>query len=198
MILVYGVGINDSSTPVDTTVKGVRVKCPFYKRWSAMLERCYSPRLHKTNPTYVGCSVCDEWIVFSNFRKWMKSQDWMGMELDKDLLVDGNKVYSPKACCFVDLATNRLLNKSAASRGKFPIGVYFQESDGLYVAQCCDGHEQKYLGGYSTPEAAHKVYLKYKSGVILRAAEKQTDSRVKAALIARAKAMLSNQGAGNE
>lgn len=188
--LVHGVGVNDSKESVYMLVNGKWDRCPYYRKWAAMLERCYSPKSHKKHPTYIDCSVCDEWLYFSNFKVWMEAQDWEGMELDKDLIIDGNRVYSPDACCFIDRATNGLLKESAASNGDCPTGVYFRKDTRVYVARCCDENYQKHLGIFKTQEPAHKAYLKYKSGVILRAAEKQTDNRVKGALIARADALL--------
>ncbi len=47
---IYGVGTNDANYLVVN--KGVR--CPYYKKWSSMLERCFSKSLHKKHPTYIG------------------------------------------------------------------------------------------------------------------------------------------------
>lgn len=88
---IYGVGTNDANYLVVN--KGVR--CPYYKKWSSMLERCFSKSLHKKHPTYIGCTVCNEWLLFSNFRSWMMKQEWVGMELDKDIISIGNKKYCP-------------------------------------------------------------------------------------------------------
>ena len=104
--LVYGVGINDAEYVVVKreevgNVDGKRKRktvwrCPFYKTWSSMLRRCYSTKYQERCPTYMGCSVSEEWHTFSVFRNWMESQDWQDTQLDKDLLVEGNKVYSPE------------------------------------------------------------------------------------------------------
>ena len=51
-----------------------------------MLQRCYSPKNHAKNPTYIGCYVAKEWLTFSNFKAWMGSQQWQGMELDKGVI----------------------------------------------------------------------------------------------------------------
>ena len=71
-----------------------------------MLQRCYSESHLVRQPTYKGCSVCEEWLTFSNFKSWMEQQDWEGKQLDKDLLVYKNKIYSPETCVFVSSVIN--------------------------------------------------------------------------------------------
>ena len=104
--LVHGVGVNDSD--YDTRNQKNGWLCPFYVKWCTMLRRCYSLKWHKQYPTYIGCSVCPEWRYFSKFRLWMSTQNWKGMDLDKDILVKGNQVYSPDTCCFIPAAINSL------------------------------------------------------------------------------------------
>ncbi len=104
--LVHGVGVNDANY----NVHGKEGRCPFYTKWYDMLKRCYSSRFHKQYPSYIGCSVCPEWCYFSKFRFWMENQKWEGMELDKDILVKGNRVYSPDTCCFIPQAINVLFS----------------------------------------------------------------------------------------
>ena len=62
--LICGVGVNDANY----ATSGKRM-CPFYRRWINMLERCYSEKFQEKNPTYRGCSVCEEWLTFSNFKR---------------------------------------------------------------------------------------------------------------------------------
>lgn len=103
--IVFGVGINDVGR-VSNNKNGANYRCPFYARWHSMITRCYSEKFQYKNPSYIGCSVCDEWLTFSNFKRWMEQQDWHGKDLDKDILVKGNRVYSPETCMFVDRKTN--------------------------------------------------------------------------------------------
>ncbi len=66
-----------------------------------MLQRCYSESYLNKRPSYRGCSVCEEWKTFSNFMAWMKNKNMENLELEKDILVPGNKLYSPETCVFV-------------------------------------------------------------------------------------------------
>ena len=53
-----------------------------------MLERCYSEFYHVSNPCYVDCKVCDEWLNYSNFVEWYLKNyyeiDGETMQLDKN------------------------------------------------------------------------------------------------------------------
>lgn len=83
--LVYGVGITDTKHAV--TVGGRPIKT--YDTWVGVLERCYSAVWQARRPTYIGCTVEDSWLHFSVFERWMLEQDYVGKELDKDLLIPG-------------------------------------------------------------------------------------------------------------
>lgn len=112
--LKYGVGINDLLYAENDRA---------YSYWNSMLRRCYSEVALKLNPSYRGCSVCDEWRVYSNFKKWFEDNYVEGYELDKDILCKGNKVYSPDTCCFVPKRINSLMITCRSARGKYPIGI---------------------------------------------------------------------------
>lgn len=191
--LVYGVGINDSTTTTQycKVVKrnGKRVsqlvwRCPYYSKWSEMLRRCYSDSLHKRNRRYLNCIVCKEWLTFSNFKSWMEKQAWEGKHLDKDILIQGNKLYSYHTACFVDQRTNKFVLDSLAIRGEYPIGVYFDKSRQKYVAECADpfGVNGKFIGRFDTPEEAHLAWKAKKHEYACMLADLQDDPRVADAL----------------
>ena len=77
-----------------------------YISWKGMLERCYSPKWHKEKPTYIGCTVCDEWLNFQAFAEWYDASYITGFQLDKDIKLIGNKIYSPENCKFVSSGDN--------------------------------------------------------------------------------------------
>lgn len=185
---VQGVGVNDSGYRTQYFTGGKRVWiCPFYKTWKDMLVRAYSEREQKRYPRYEGCSVCEEWLTFSNFKAWMEVQEWEGCQLDKDLLFPGNKIYSPETCLFVPQEINKFLTESTASRGEWPIGVHFKKSGGTFHSQVNNPFTKirEYLGSFDSPEEAHLAWLKRKSELATELAKTQSDDRVAAALIAR-------------
>ena len=193
--LVCGVGINDAGYVVKKleTIGYVNGKqkrklvwvCPYYRVWENMLKRCYSVRWQEKNPSYIGCSVAEEWLVFSAFKNWMEKQEWEGGQLDKDLLVEGNKVYSAEACVFVTRAVNMFAIDSGASRGEWPIGVDWHKGKKKFRALCSNPLTKKrgHIGYFDCEQEAHKAWLKRKTELAHELAAIQTDERVAKALI---------------
>ena len=163
--LVYGVGINDYKG----NTKYNHVHIPSYHTWVQMLKRCYSKEYLDKRPTYRGCSVCEEWWSFSNFKKWFDDNYIDGYSLDKDILFKHNKLYSPDTCCFVPNEINVLLCKSDAKRGKMPIGVYERKMvNGYKYVAYVNNNIQKHfhLGTFDTPEEAFQAYKQAKESHI--------------------------------
>ena len=97
-----------------------------YKIWHAMIQRCYDAKHLERMPHYEGSSVCEEWKILSNFKKWFDDPNngyVKGYFLDKDVRVKGNKVYSPETCCFLPPKISSITTQSNALRGALPIGV---------------------------------------------------------------------------
>lgn len=142
-----------------------------YLIWKSMLQRCYYKKLHDRCPTYKESSVYEEWHNFQNFAKWFDENyytiDGERMELDKDILVKGNKTYSPDTCIFVPHRINTLFIKCDSSRGELPLGVCFDKVKKKYEVRCNDyPNKQKRIGRYSTPESAFFAYKAYKEQLI--------------------------------
>lgn len=182
--LVYGVGVNDAKKHVDSLVDGIRVVCPFYRTWKNMLRRSYSAEYQLKYPTYVGCVVAEPWLKLSEFRLWMETQDWKGKVLDKDLLIPGNKIYSPETCVFVDAITNSFIIDCGASRGAWPIGVYWHKRNQKFLASCRNSFTRKpeRLGSFTCENKAHQAWKKRKHELACQLADLQDDQRVADAL----------------
>lgn len=83
-----------------------------YKHWTHMIQRCYVEAEEFKN--YADVWVKPEWHNFQNFTNWALMQvgfdkNW---QIDKDILVQGNKEYGPDVCCFVPARINSLVIKS--------------------------------------------------------------------------------------
>ena len=201
--LVYGVGLNDADYVVQKKetigyVDGKRKqklvwKCPFYRVWKDMLTRCYSDKYQEKRPTYIGCTVTEEWLTFSVFKDWMEKQNWKGNQLDKDILFEGNKVYSAETCVFVTGMVNSFTIDCGVARGEWLIGVCWSKAAEKFQSQCRNPFSKKveHLGYFTCEQQAHEAWLKRKLELAKELAAVQTDERVAKALVNR----YSNTGA---
>jgi len=176
--LVFGIGINDYEGSVNIDGKFIKS----YKVWQSMLNRCYNEKFQERCPTYIGCSVADEWKYFSNFKKWFDTNyrgdlDNLGIrvELDKDLLIEGNKIYSSDNCVFLPNSVNSFLTNKQKNNTSGYIGVYWNKQKNKWEAHIRDGYGKlKYLGCFINLKDAS---LAYQHGRALRAMEIQEQMR---------------------
>lgn len=159
--LIHGVGVNDADYPVTSIVDGKRVKCKIYETWSNMIARCYSSAYKKGKPTYEGSVVCDQWLIFSSFKRWMDGQDWQGKCLDKDYLLHGNKIYSPETCLFIPKLINSFIASTITKRKELLCGAFFNEKTGRFYAKCSNPFTGKNinLGTFNTEREAHDSWM---------------------------------------
>lgn len=181
----YGVGIND----YEGRVFDNRLTHKCYRTWLGMLERCYSKRLKKKYKTYTDCKSCDEWIYFTKFKEWFDKNYKEGYQLDKDILVQGNKTYSPETCCFVPQYINKLLLSGNSQRDKYKRGVCFRKDINKFIPFINLNGKITYLGCFNTENEAFETYKKAKCEHIKEVATKalsngDIDKRVYDALIA--------------
>lgn len=182
---VCGVGINDivGSSATHTDIRML---------WKGILDRCYGKMVTEA---YKGCSICDRWVKLSNFIadiEKMPNFDKLfrqGWSLDKDIIVKGNKVYSPDTCCIVPSEVNSLFIYQKPNRGGLPIGVTFNIRDGRFTAQLSkrltEG-KQRLRKNFKTAEEAFLFYKEAKESYIKDVAnmyKDQLDSRCYEAMV---------------
>jgi len=171
---IYGVGfLGEGKYKTHTNNK--TTKC--YKTWAHMMDRCYNMNSYEKKHTYKDCTVCEEWHNFQNFAKWYDENFYEindeVMCIDKDILMKGNKIYSPETCVFVPQHINNLFVKDNAKRGEYYIGVFRTKNSSSYISQCNNnGVGVAYLGSYDTPEEAYDVYKTHKEILIKKIADK--------------------------
>ena len=144
-----------------------------YRLWVNLLGRTVDPTKTKILPTYANVTICDEWLSYSKFKEWFDNPAngyKEGYSLDKDILVKGNKIYSPETCCFVPQDVNVLFTKRTKSRGEYPIGVNLG-TNGKYCASLRLNKERKYLGYFDSPEEAFYAYKEAKEAHLKHVAE---------------------------
>lgn len=154
---VFGVGVNDM---INMT------RSDAYMTWFQMLNRCYNEN-STTHNRYIDCEVAKEWHTLSNFYEWFKDPSngyKKGYCLDKDILFKGNRIYSPKTCCFVPNEINTMFQNSASIRGKYPIGV--QRVKGKYTASFNCYGKFTHIGYFNMPEEAFIAYKNAKEAYI--------------------------------
>ena len=134
-----------------------------YAAWRNMLMRCYDETNIANQRTYKGCSVCDEFLDFQVFAEWYTSHEsyGLGYELDKDLLVKGNKIYSPETCTFLPKELNVMLNKERVNKG-ISLGVTKREDYDKYRAVVGKNGVRTHIGDYDTAEEASAAYVEAK------------------------------------
>lgn len=147
-----------------------------YKLWGNMLIRCYDSKYQEKESTYKGCTVCDEWLYFSNFKKWFDDpangyRD--GYQLDKDILGNGAKVYSPETCCFVPQEINNMFTKYT-NKDNLHQGLSINRIGRIYTRLGMDG-KRKVLGTFDTSEEAFIVYKEAKESYIKKIAQQYYD-----------------------
>ena len=84
-----------------------------------MFIRSYDEKYQQRQPTYIGCKVSDEFCNFQNFAEWYSHYIYKckyPLEIDKDLLYEGNKIYSPRTCCLLPKEINTTLNSKRHDR----------------------------------------------------------------------------------
>lgn len=166
---MYGVGIAGLESTRDQDGKNLGS----YQCWIDMLKRCYSLKFQKTSPSYIGCTVKEDWLSYSNFKVWYDKNYYSidgcpKTELDKDILYKGNKIYSSSTCIFAPKNINMLFTKF----NSLPLGVYLNKELNKYEVKCRDNKGKRiYLGVYKNVAEAFKVYKDYKESIIKKVAE---------------------------
>lgn len=183
--IICGVGyIGKARNYINKTSKNYAYTC-----WLNMIKRCYDKKIQCKHPTYTQCTVCDQWHCYTEFEKWFNKNYVQGWCLDKDILIKGNKIYSPYTCCFVPNEINALFTKRQRHRGNTPIGVIYckpqRRFKECYKAVICKGNTKVHLGCFSTAEKAFNAYKIAKEEWIKDIANKwkdKLDPRVYAAM----------------
>lgn len=143
-----------------------------YRAWYGMLRRAYCPKYHAGKPTYVDCSVTEEWLDYQEFANWFEGHEYSnrGYELDKDLLLPGNKIYAPDRCVFVPRELNNLLIDSGAARGQYLQGVSLNKRGNNFRARIVINGKLGHLGCFDTEQEAYHAYKEAKEANVKRMA----------------------------
>ena len=153
-----------------------------YHTWYNLFIRCYDEKAFIKHGTYAQCEVCDEWYLYENFYEWLHQQEnftqWLNnpdWDIDKDIIIKGNKIYTPDNCSLVPKNVNMLFLTNKQIRGPYPIGVTYDKRIDRYVARCNNPLTEKreYLGRYNSVTQAFLAYKKRKEQIIKQVAEQE-------------------------
>ena len=157
---IYNLGINDVK-------EDLKIGSPLHEKyliWRGIIARVSNIK------RYENTNICTEWLRFSNFLCWVDKQTFKGKDLDKDLLSDNQKLYSPKTCCFLPPNINSFIvgcgNKTHSE------GVSWRKKEQKYCARITDPfvksksnptkNKRVWLGYYEDVPSAHEVWRKHK------------------------------------
>lgn len=174
---VYGVGIVGNKYP--SSIENSR-HTKEYEAWRSILCRSFDAKYKIEKSSYKDVTCCDEWLLYENFYEWVHSQSnfdkWhnnKGWNVDKDIIVKNNKIYSPETCCLVPRNVNILFVRNVSQRGNLPIGVQYRRNNQKYIAQCRNVFDDNTitLGFYNSVEEAFSAYKQYKEYIIQKVAK---------------------------
>lgn len=175
---LFGIGYTDEGKYPGVIVTESRTKtAPSYNAWRNMLRRCYDENDRYMYPTYAECTVNPVWHYYQTFAEFYHTDPWRqdGWHLDKDLLVKGNKVYSPETCVFAPAAINCLVKGSESRRGNSPIGVFYNEAKRKYIAHYRKGGKSVYIGRFDDPVEAFYATKEKKEALMKSIADEWRD-----------------------
>lgn len=125
-----------------------------YNTWSNIILRCYSDKHRYLFESYPECEICEEWCNFQIFAKWYDENYYPvegRLHIDKDVLVSGNKIYSPDKCLLLPQRINMIF-MSKPNKQCLPSGIRKIKSG--YVAT----YNGKRIDTYKTLEEAVKSH----------------------------------------
>lgn len=169
--LLYGKGVY---TQGEYSSKENGKQSHVYGIWKGIIERCYSERSLMKNPTYIDCTVCDEWLHFQTFAHWLMSNEFQGLgyQIDKDILSPESKIYSPETCVLVPAEINMLLVASDKKKGLYPVGVAWKKDRNKFHAKIRRHGKTRHIGYFATCDEAEAAYIHAKKAYVKEIADK--------------------------
>lgn len=153
-----------SLTGVTNSLYGVKQE-KSYIVWHNLLQRTLNDSRKQNLPTYEDCKLCDEWKDYATFKEWYYNPIngyREGYQLDKDLLVPGNKTYSPDTCCFLPKYINTFFRERIKT-DRLPKGV--KKNGNRYQARFMKKGKMFLFKG-ETPKEAFTKYKEAKEQYI--------------------------------
>lgn len=125
--------------------------------------------IQNRHESYIGTH--NDFLNYQTFTDWCQNQygymhkDANGSfwNLDKDLMIKGNKKYSEYTCIFVPARINTLFGDKFNARGDWPLGVFWQKGLNKFRSRMSTGNSKmKHLGVFNDSLEAHRAWQKAK------------------------------------
>lgn len=135
-----------------------------YNAWSNIILRCYSDKHRYLFESYPDCEICEEWCDFQVFAKWYDENYYQvegRLHIDKDVLVKGNKIYSPDTCLLLPQRINMIFT-SKPNKWNLPSGISMSKS-GKYITSYNGVHlglKNTLEEAVDTHDAAKRIHIK--------------------------------------
>ena len=152
------------------------------RKYNNLYNRCYNERVHELKPWYRDCTICDEWLSLpgrnedktgrQRFIDWVNDGNFYEIEgeptveLDHNILVKGNTIYSPETCIYAPKSINSMFSGFHGRKNDLPVGV-LQLPNGLYKPQV-----QDFKWAFKTQEEAWQIYAEYQKGRVIEVANR--------------------------
>lgn len=127
----------------------------------------FSLHYKKGKKYYEDITIHEDWYYRSKFENWYNEQKELQpmidtLEIEKDILVPNNRMYSPDTCIFVPDWFNLQFLERGKSRGSCPLGVCPYHKGFISNIGDGSGKTKKYLGYFPTEELAHIAWQQAK------------------------------------
>lgn len=159
-MLISDIKTNNGWLRYGPATNGSKNQTKAYIVWYNMKRRCYSTACQERQPTYVGCTMSENFLDFQFFAQWCQSQIGYALRnyhIDKDVLIRGNKLYSENTCVFIPASLNKFFNAHAATNTIYPQGVAMATCGKFAATLSIDGKD-KHVALCATPELAFAAY----------------------------------------
>jgi hypothetical protein len=123
-----------------------------YNAWSNILLRCYSDKHRYLFESYPECEISEEWCNFQTLAEWYDENKYPvegRLHVDKDVLVKGNKIYSPDTCLLLPQRINMIFMEKPKTRDKDLPNTIYRCSKGFQAS-----YNGKSLGVFETVDGA--------------------------------------------
>lgn len=141
-------------------------------RYNNMKARCGRDYQNR-NPRYYGTYLCEEWLndKGSSFFAWLDDNyyeiDNEQMDIDKDILQYGNRLYHPELCLIVPHSINAFFEKIEIGK----TSIKFDKKIEKYSVQIFDRNQKIYVNNIDSYNDAVDIFCDIKQGILINKAK---------------------------